>query len=46
MANVSSYKEDFTMSMPVFEKELTGLLVVDPYNDLSLRVAQYHGEVS
>ena len=21
------------MSMPVFEKELTGLLVVDPYND-------------
>ena len=33
MANVSSYKEDFTMSTPVFEKDLTGLLVVDPYND-------------
>ena len=32
MANVSSYKEDFTMSTPVFEKDLTGLLVVDPYN--------------
>jgi hypothetical protein len=26
MANVSSYEEDFTMSTPVFEKDLTGLL--------------------
>src|SRR5882762_4548217 len=33
MAGVSSHKEDFTMSTPVFEKDLTGLLVVDPYND-------------
>src|SRR5580692_5861250 len=33
MASVSSHKEDFTMSSPVFEKSLTGLLVVDPYND-------------
>src|SRR3977135_4269668 len=33
MASVSSDKEDFTMSTPVFEKDLTGLLVVDPYND-------------
>src|SRR5258708_2100926 len=29
----SAYMEDFTMSTPVFEKDLTGLLVVDPYND-------------
>src|SRR3981081_3286533 len=33
MANVSLYKEDFTMSSPSFEKDLIGLLVVDPYND-------------
>jgi len=29
----TAYKEDCTMSTPVFEKDLTGLLVVDPYND-------------
>ena len=29
----NSHKEGFTMSAPVFEKDLTGLLVVDPYND-------------
>jgi nicotinamidase-related amidase len=29
----SKAKEEFTMSAPVFEKDLTGLLVVDPYND-------------
>src|SRR6202035_2530978 len=33
MASVSSHKEGFTMSAPVFEKDLTGLLVFDPYND-------------
>ena len=31
--NVSYHKEDFTKSTPVFEKDLTGLLVVDAYND-------------
>jgi hypothetical protein len=29
------------MSTPVFEKDLTGLLVVDPSNDFILRVASY-----
>lgn len=28
-----SEKDKVTMSTPVFEKDLTGLLVVDPYND-------------
>jgi ureidoacrylate peracid hydrolase len=31
--NVSYHEEDFTMNAPVFEKDLAGLLVVDPYND-------------
>jgi ureidoacrylate peracid hydrolase len=29
----NSHTEGFMMSAPVFEKDLTGLLVVDPYND-------------
>jgi ureidoacrylate peracid hydrolase len=33
MASDSNRKEYSIMSMPVFEKDLTGLLVVDPYND-------------